>query len=49
MNLHLTARPPFSFAAVADSHSWRQLAPFRGDRNELFYVAERRYNPMAFP
>jgi 3-methyladenine DNA glycosylase/8-oxoguanine DNA glycosylase len=38
MNLHLTARPPFSFAAVADSHGWRQLAPFRGDRDELFYV-----------
>ncbi len=38
MELHLTARPPFSFAAVADSHGWRQLAPFRGDQNELFYV-----------
>lgn len=38
MNLHLTAHPPFSFAAVADSHGWRQLAPFRGDRDELSYV-----------
>ncbi len=38
MDLHLTARPPFSFAAVADSHGWRQLAPFRGDRDELSYV-----------
>ncbi len=35
MDLHLTARPPFSFAAVADSHGWRQLAPFRGDREAL--------------
>ena len=38
MELHLSARPPFSFAAVADSHGWRQLAPFRGDRDALFYV-----------
>lgn len=38
MELHLTARPPFSFAAVADSHGWRQLAPFRGDHDELLYV-----------
>lgn len=38
MNLHLPARPPFSFATVADSHGWRQLAPFRGDANALTYV-----------
>ena len=38
MELYLTARPPFSFAAVADSHGWRQLAPFRGDHDELLYV-----------
>lgn len=38
MELYLSARPPFSFAAVADSHGWRQLAPFRGDREALCYV-----------
>ncbi len=38
MNLHLAARPPFSFSAVADSHGWRQLAPFRGDGETLSYV-----------
>jgi len=38
MELQLPARPPFSFAAVADSHGWRQLAPFGGDRDALSYV-----------
>ena len=38
MDLHLTARPPFSFSAVADSHGWRQLAPFRGEKDALSYV-----------
>lgn len=38
MNLYLSARPPFSFAVVADSHGWRQLAPFRGDASALAYV-----------
>ena len=38
MELYLPARPPFSFAAVADSHGWRQLAPFRGDADALSYV-----------
>ncbi len=38
MELHLAAHPPFSFAAVADSHGWRQLAPFTGDRDELRYI-----------
>lgn len=38
MELYLPARPPFSFAAVVDSHGWRQLAPFRGDRDALFYI-----------
>lgn len=42
MELHLTAQTPFSFAAVADSHGWRQLAPFRGDRNALSYVLRLR-------
>jgi len=35
MKLHLAARPPFSFHAVADSHGWRQLAPFAGDADGL--------------
>ena len=35
MKLHLSARPPFSFRAVADSHGWRQLAPFAGDADGL--------------
>jgi 3-methyladenine DNA glycosylase/8-oxoguanine DNA glycosylase len=34
----LLARPPFSFRAVADSHGWRQLAPFSGDANGLSYI-----------
>jgi 3-methyladenine DNA glycosylase/8-oxoguanine DNA glycosylase len=38
MQLYLSARPPFSFAAVADSHGWRQLAPFSGDRDALGYI-----------
>ena len=38
MRLHLPARPPFSFRAVADSHGWRQLAPFSGDGDGLAYV-----------
>lgn len=42
MKLHLTAHLPFSFAAVADSHGWRQLAPFRGDRDALSYVLRLR-------
>ena len=39
MKLHLAARPPFSFRAVADSHGWRQLAPFSGDGDGLSYIA----------
>ena len=38
MKLHLAARPPFSFRAVADSHGWRQLAPFSGDADGLSYI-----------
>jgi len=38
MHMYLAARPPFSFSAVADSHGWRQLAPFRGDGEALSYV-----------
>ncbi len=40
MNLTLTARPPFNFLSVVNSHGWIQLAPFRFDENRecLFYV-----------
>ena len=36
----LTARKPFNFQSVVDSHGWRQLAPFRFDENSstLCYV-----------
>ncbi|HEY9152500.1 MAG TPA: hypothetical protein VIN60_06405 [Anaerolineales bacterium] len=33
MNLTLTARPPFNFLSVVNSHGWIQLAPFRFDEN----------------
>jgi len=39
MKLHLAARQPFSFRAVADSHGWRQLAPFSGDADGLSTIA----------
>ncbi len=39
MKRTLSARPPFSFRAVADSHGWRQLAPFSGDADGLSYIA----------
>ena len=40
MNLTLTARPPFNFMSVVNSHGWVQLAPFRFDENirTLFYT-----------
>jgi 3-methyladenine DNA glycosylase/8-oxoguanine DNA glycosylase len=40
MNLTLTARPPFNFLSVVQSHGWMQLAPFRFDENSqnLFYT-----------
>jgi len=40
MNLTLTARPPFNFLSVVNSHGWIQLAPFRFDENSqnLFYT-----------
>lgn len=38
MHMYLAARTSFSFSAVADSHGWRQLAPFRGDGEALSYV-----------
>lgn len=31
MKLTLSARPPFNFLSVVDSHGWRQLAPFSYD------------------
>ena len=40
MHLTLTARQPFNFHSVVNSHGWMQLAPFRFDesREALFYV-----------
>ena len=40
MKINLPARKPFNFQAVADSHGWRQLAPFRYDEQngDLFYT-----------
>ena len=40
MNFSLSARPPFNFLSVVNSHGWRQLAPFSYDEsnNTLFYV-----------
>lgn len=38
MILQLSARPPFSFDAVANSHGWRQLAPFGRAGDALSYV-----------
>jgi 3-methyladenine DNA glycosylase/8-oxoguanine DNA glycosylase len=40
MNLTLTARRPFNFLSVVNSHGWIQLAPFRFDVNSqnLFYT-----------
>src|SRR5919109_4800943 len=40
MKVSLSARPPFNFLSVVNSHGWRQLAPFSYDENSntLFYV-----------
>lgn len=40
MKLTLSARPPFNFLSVINSHGWRQLAPFSYDENTnmLSYV-----------
>jgi 3-methyladenine DNA glycosylase/8-oxoguanine DNA glycosylase len=40
MNLSLSARPPFNFLSVVQSHGWLQLAPFRFDERSklLFYT-----------
>lgn len=40
MKFTLSARPPFNFLSVVDSHGWRQLAPFSYDENThaLFYI-----------
>ena len=40
MNLTLSARPPFNFLSVVQSHGWVQLAPFRFDETGkiLFYT-----------
>ena len=34
MNISLTARPPFNFLSVVNSHGWVQLAPFRFNETE---------------
>jgi 3-methyladenine DNA glycosylase/8-oxoguanine DNA glycosylase len=41
MKFSLSARPPFNFLSVVNSHGWRQLAPFSYDENSntLFYVS----------
>jgi len=33
MNLNLSARQPFNFLSVVNSHGWVQLAPFRYDES----------------
>jgi 3-methyladenine DNA glycosylase/8-oxoguanine DNA glycosylase len=40
MKLTLSARPPFNFLSVVNSHGWRQLAPFSYDEdtNMLSYI-----------
>ena len=40
MKFTLSARPPFNFLSVVNSHGWRQLAPFSYDEesNTLSYV-----------
>jgi len=40
VNLTLSARPPFNFLSVVQSHGWVQLAPFRFDetKKQLFYT-----------
>ena len=40
MNISLTARLPFNFLSVVNSHGWVQLAPFRFNETEqvLFYT-----------
>jgi 3-methyladenine DNA glycosylase/8-oxoguanine DNA glycosylase len=40
MKFSLSARRPFNFLSVVNSHGWRQLAPFSYDENSntLFYV-----------
>ena len=40
MKFSLSARPPFNFLSVVNSHGWRQLAPFSYDEpsHTLFYI-----------
>src|SRR5687768_2503087 len=40
MKFSLSARPPFNFLSVVNSHGWRQLAPFSYDEEDktLSYV-----------
>ena len=34
----LSARKPFNFHSVVNSHGWRQLAPFRFENDTLYYM-----------
>ena len=38
MKFTLTARPPFNFQSVVNSHGWVQLAPFRLEGDAVHYV-----------
>lgn len=40
MNFTLSARPPFNFLSVVNSHGWRQLAPFSYNESAgtLYYI-----------
>ena len=45
MYLTLTARPPFNFLSVVQSHGWVQLAPFRFDEDDkILYYTDRLAN-----
>lgn len=45
MQLTLSARQPFNFHSVVNSHGWLQLAPFRFDeKNEILFYMDRLEN-----
>ena len=48
MKLSLSARPPFNFLSVVNSHGWRQLAPFLYDEetHTLSYVLRLSNGPV---
>lgn len=37
-SFELSARKPFNFRSVVNSHGWRQLAPFRFENDTLYYM-----------